>query len=113
MPESTTAESTLQPPVLDNAEALPSPASTQEENDELIYISPVVSSLSIEARPDPSPACETCPLAMWHATKDELRCFCGRMHAIVWRAGDTPILKCDGRELALLQMQQREEQGGD
>lgn len=49
MPESTTAESTLQPPVLDNAEALPSPASTQEENDELIYISPVVSSLSIAA----------------------------------------------------------------
>ena len=47
MSESTTAESTLQPPVLDNAEALPSPASTQEETDELIYISPVVSSLSI------------------------------------------------------------------
>lgn len=107
MLESTTAIST--PPVLEtgNVEAQPSPGSTSQMSDEPAYISPVVASLASAVRPDPSPACETCPLSMWHATKDELRCFCGRMHAIVWTAGDTPIMRCDGRELALMQMQQR------
>lgn len=48
------------------------------------------------------------PLAMWYATKEALRCFCGRTHGIVWTMEDPPILKCDGRELALLQMQAAE-----
>ena len=108
MLESTTAESMPKTPAQDSDEALLSPESTQEETEQS-YISPVVMSLANEARPDPSPACETCPLAMWHATKDELRCFCGRMHAIVWTAGESPILKCDGRELALIQMERRED----
>ena len=51
---------------------------------------------------------DRCPLAMWYATKEALRCFCGRTHGIVWTMEDPPILKCDGRELALLQMQAAE-----
>jgi DNA polymerase V len=44
-------------------------------------------------------------MAMWYATKEELRCFCARTHGVVWTLEDPPIMKCDGRELALLQMQ--------
>jgi DNA polymerase V len=58
-------------------------------------------------RPDPSPACETCPASLWFATEDQLKCFCARMHLIVWDGIEPPILKCDGRELAIL-LQEKE-----
>jgi len=109
---STTTTSTEAVPELVASEPLQSqvlaPATSQAtEVGQPIYISPVIEGLAPEARPSPSPACETCPLAMWYATKEALRCFCGRTHGIVWTMEDPPILKCDGRELALLQMQER------
>lgn len=42
---------------------------------------------------------------MWHSMNDQLRCFCSRMHMIVWDATVPPIMTCDGPELALLQLQ--------
>ncbi len=68
------------------------------------YISPTLSGLESTFRPKPSPACETCPASLWFATKPALKCYCTRMHAIVWDLGNEdvmPILECDGRELAL------------
>lgn len=110
MSQSTTPESIQPAPELRNSEQQQLPGSrattsADEVVQQPIHISPVIASLAPEARPSPSPACETCPLAMWYATKEALRCFCARTHGIVWTLEDPPIMKCDGRELALLQMQ--------
>ena len=77
---------------------------TQPESDnELpLYISPTLKRLDANHRPSVSPACETCPASVWFTTSDQLKCFCSRMHLIVWDGVETPILKCDGRELAIL-----------
>ena len=66
------------------------------------YISPTLAKLEAKHRPNPSPACETCPASVWFTTSDQLKCYCTRMHLIVWDQNEAPILSCDGRELALL-----------
>ena len=70
-----------------------------------LYISPILEQMDEPLRPSPSPACETCPASLWFRNKDQLRCFCTRMHLIVWDDAVQPILKCDGRELALIALQ--------
>ena len=74
-----------------------------------LYISPILKGLASVHRPLPSPACETCPAAMWFNTNDQLKCFCTRMHLMVRDETVPPIMTCDGRELALLQLQQEVE----
>lgn len=80
--------------------------SAQIEHDQAsgqpLYISPTLKNLDAKHRPEPSPACETCPASVWFSTDEVLKCFCGRMHLIVWDGNEPPILKCDGRELAIL-----------
>lgn len=70
------------------------------------YISPVLKMLDPQSRPRPSPACETCPASLWFSLKDQLKCFCTRMHVLTWDtlADDppSPVLACDGRQLALM-----------
>ena len=67
-----------------------------------LYISPVLQGMEPGLRPQPSPACETCPASQWFMTQQELKCFCTRMHLIVWDTSTPhPILACDGRELAI------------
>ena len=85
-------------------------ASSRHDTDsaQLLYISPTLQKLDPKHRPDPSPACETCPASVWFATDDQLKCFCARMHLIVWDGIEPPILKCDGRELALLALLQEQ-----
>ena len=68
------------------------------------YASPVLINLHDESRPNPSPACETCPASMWHTTNELLKCFCTRMHVIAWQANEPPIMTCDGREAAIEEM---------
>ena len=87
-------------PTTDSDQALDSESSGEPS----LYCSPVLASLDDEHRPDPSPACETCPVSMWFTTARELKCFCARMSLIVWdrKSAATPILQCDGREMALL-----------
>ncbi len=75
---------------------------SEQPNAELPYISPTLKHLDERHRPEPSPACETCPAALWFTTSELLKCFCRQMHLIVWDGKETPILKCDGRELAIL-----------
>ncbi len=72
------------------------------------YISPTLKNLDAKHRPEPSPACETCPASVWFTTSELLKCFCRQMHLIVWDGKETPILKCDGRELALLALADQE-----
>ena len=67
-----------------------------------LYISPTLKNLDAKHRPEPSPACETCPASVWLSTDQVLKCFCSRMHLIVWDGTEDPVLKCDGRELALI-----------
>ena len=71
-----------------------------------LYVSPVLTELPDELLPDPTPACETCPAAMWFLSTEELKCFCSRMHVMTWAPGGepAPIMRCDGRELALIQL---------
>ena len=69
-----------------------------------LYISPVLLTLDTKHRPNPSPSCETCPASVWFIT-NRLKCFCSQMHLIVWDQKEPPIMKCDGRELALLKME--------
>ena len=68
----------------------------------LPYTSPTLAALDAKHWPDPSPACETCPASLWWATAEQLKCFCTRMHVIVWDQVEAPVLRCDGRELALI-----------
>jgi len=68
-----------------------------------IYTSPILQQLAPGSWPQPSPACETCPASVWFASKQVLKCFCTRMHVIVWdnTNKEPPIMMCDGREIAL------------
>lgn len=72
-----------------------------------LYHSPILGILPEAERPNPSPACETCPAAVWFKTNGLLKCFCTTMHLLVWDKGDkksTPIMLCDGREQAIMRM---------
>lgn len=71
-----------------------------------LYISPILLKLDSKSRPDPSPACETCPSSQWFGTRDQLKCFCRVMHCIVWDGEMDPTMICDGRELALKELQE-------
>ena len=82
------------------------PRGSAQASAQPLYISPVLRDLASVYRPLPSPACETCPASMWFSTSDQLKCFCTRMHLMVWDETVEPIMTCDGRELALLQLQQ-------
>ena len=81
----------------------PEPVSAQPR-----YISPILSKMEERHLPQPSPACETCPASMWFNTSGLLKCFCTRMHLIVWDDTVPPIMSCDGRELALLALENME-----
>ncbi|SDA85358.1 hypothetical protein SAMN03159475_0116 [Pseudomonas sp. NFPP33] len=91
------------------------PESIQDELDSYSelpeYISPVILRLADQDRPVPSPACETCPASLWFKTKPQLKCFCTRMHAIVWQTEmeEPPVMICDGREMALLALQEAQQ----
>lgn len=77
------------------------PASATRNGTLPAYISPVLQALAPRERPDPSPACETCPASLWFSSAEILQCYCSRMHLIVWERNTVPVLRCDGRELAL------------
>lgn len=82
----------------------------EQDSSQPLYISPTLQNLSVKQRPQPSPACETCPASVWFNTNEQLKCFCSRMHLIVWDDQVTPIMACDGRELALLAMQEAQKE---
>lgn len=70
-----------------------------------LYVSPILEALEPDARPQPSPACETCPASLWFKAADSLKCYCHRMHVMTWEPGiESPIMMCDGRELALVEI---------
>ena len=75
----------------------------RQDSGQPLYISPVLAQLEQKHRPNPSPACETCPASVWFITS-RLKCFCSQMHLIVWEDAEPPIMQCDGRELALLKL---------
>ena len=85
-------------------------ATKQDSKNELLdqtylphYISPTVKRMTDAQKPPGILACASCPAGMWLRT-DVLKCFCSRMHLIVWEKGVEPILDCDGREFALLDL---------
>ena len=48
------------------------------------YVSLTLTVLPPERRPAEQTVCETCHAALWHASKDELRCYCRAMRLISW-----------------------------
>lgn len=64
-------------------------------------IGPVLSAMPADDRPQPLPACATCPRGVWFALDTELRCFCREMRRISWAPKSQPIITCDGHEAAL------------
>ncbi len=60
------------------------PPESEPSSEQPLYISPTLKDLDGRHRPQPSPACETCPASIWFITSDQLKCFCSRMHLIVW-----------------------------
>lgn len=82
----------------------PTPSKAELHGEAPQHISPTLQRLKPEDRPNPSPACETCPASLWFKTEADLTCFCSRMHSIVWNIEVAPIMMCDGREQALSQM---------
>lgn len=91
MSDPTTTESTSEPHELASEQPL--------------YISPTLKAIDAKRRPQPSPACETCPASVWFTTSDQLKCYCRQMHLVVWDDTVAPIQQCDGREIALLALQ--------
>lgn len=74
-----------------------------------LYVSPLIETLPMDERPAISPACETCPSAVWYKTKKRLACYCKSMSLIVWDKDALPILKCDGRERALMKLEAQQD----
>lgn len=76
-----------------------------------LYISPILQRIE-KGGPDPSCACASCPASMWFATT-QLKAFCSRMHSIVWDGAQEPIVACDGRELALMAIEQEQAEAAE
>lgn len=68
------------------------------------YSSPLLVSLPADFRPDPMPACGTCPAAMWRATRTRIECLCRTAGRISWDGRQEPTLFCDGREAAIARL---------
>ena len=72
-----------------------------------IYLSPVIAGMAPDLRPEPLPACASCPVSVWMQMKsNQLSCFCSALHAATWR--DHPkdyVVRCDAREQALAELQ--------
>lgn len=66
--------------------------------------SPILSKLDTSPF-DAEPACANCPLARWIATSAILVVFCQMRHETL----STPVLACDGQQLALASLDQKEE----
>src|SRR4051794_137255 len=106
IPEEETSEFQNSELEMDAPITAPQPPREPENSSEpQVYISPVLSGIDPGDRPNPSPACETCPASVWFITNHLLKCYCSRMHLIVWDTRESPIMQCDGRELALMELQ--------
>lgn len=68
------------------------------------YRSPTLAALPVKERPKNTPACETCPISLWFMSSEALKCFCPRMHSVSWQKSAPPIVRCDGRELAVMDL---------
>jgi len=71
------------------------------------HTSPILDWLAAEQQPDPSPACKSCPAAIWYSTQGELKAYCKQMALISWDSTAAPVLACDGRELAIAELEGR------
>ena len=96
-------ETTTQDSINDNYEMPDSP--------QHLYLSPLIESLPQGERPAISPSCETCPASIWYTTKKKLQCYCRVMHLITWDKDNHPILNCDGKLQALLEMEAQHQRG--
>ncbi|MEO9131300.1 MAG: hypothetical protein ABI240_08840 [Sphingomonas sp.] len=68
------------------------------------YISPLIEQLPVEHRPNPLPACASCPASMWRATTSRIECLCRNAQKISWDGRQEPTLFCDGREAAIAKL---------
>lgn len=70
---------------------------------------PLIKHLPEPYRPNPSTSCETCPSAIFFQTLDgSTKCHCSTLNVISWSDKETnPVTECDGREIALMQQEQR------
>lgn len=70
------------------------------------HISPLLQRLPVENRPNPLPACATCPAAMWRATRTRIDCLCRTANRISWDGRQEATLFCDGREAAIARLEE-------
>ncbi len=76
---------------------------TATNTDAAGVIGPTLDALPTGQRPQPLPACATCPKAMWYRTPQRLQAFCRELRHVTWQDGEQePIIQCDGREAALM-----------
>ena len=65
-------------------------------------LSPTLASLPQERRPKEYTVCQDCPLAMWHHSNNETKCYCRMMHIIIWTEQQASVMKeCDGRHISV------------
>ena len=67
------------------------------------YFSNLLKNIDESNLPTPLPACASCPIAVWYSTPNEVRCYCPRMHMIVWDQAEAlqAVMACDAREVAI------------
>lgn len=58
----------------------------------------VLAQLPLEHRPDPRPACATCPARDWYLTAKGVRCYCKEHRFVSWVSNENPVLICEARE---------------
>ena len=68
------------------------------------FASMVVSALDETNQPNPLPACATCPESLWYITERGLSNYCGAMGAITWDRKSKPVMSCDGKAAAILEI---------
>ena len=69
------------------------------------YVSPLIAQLPHEHRPNPLPACASCPASMWRVTTSRIDCLCRSSGKISWDGRQEPTLFCDGLEAAIAKLE--------
>ena len=92
------------------AENNESKETTNQEEINHEYTSPIIEILEEGSRPDQSTICQHCPDSIWFISSPNsarLKCYCKAMNVITYDSQEQeiePVIECDGQEKAIMAM---------